>query len=171
MSYLIIQGLVRGVSKGAFPSCDFLSGTWDEISQQSQGSDAQLTIGMMANYSITQTEPSAAAKSATIVVDFALLDTSDNMGEYTENIIASADAYADQWLEALNTSANENGVQIGQVVRIPFFNKFNSRRSGLGLQISLNVVGCGPTYPDLSTFANEVSYRISPVDWSGYQPA
>ena len=79
-TYGKINGWVKGVAEGLFPSVLFLSATWDEMSQTSIGATEDLIIGLNQGYQISRENPQANNESCTIIIDVGLKDQFDKIG-------------------------------------------------------------------------------------------
>jgi hypothetical protein len=98
-TYGKINGWVRGVAEGLFPSVLFLSATWDEMSQQSIGAEADLIIGLNQGFQISRVAPDASSETCTIIIDVGLKDQFDTDSIQQANLLMTAEVLADKLIE------------------------------------------------------------------------
>jgi hypothetical protein len=165
------NGWVRGVAEGLFPSVLFLSATWDEMSQQSIGAEADLIIGLNQGFQISRAAPDASSETCTIIIDVGLRDQFDTDSIQQANLLMTAEVLADKLIAELNSTAAEALIQIGGIQKIPYYKKWGMTSSGVGLSLDLTLAGCGDfNYPDMATYVKAIGRDISPYDWQGTTP-
>ena len=167
-TYGKINGWVKGVAEGLFPSVLFLSATWDEMSQASIGATEDLIIGLNQGYQISRENPQANNESCTIIIDVGLKDQFDSNSIQQMNLLLTAEVLTDKLIDQLRESGTSQFIQIDRIVKIPYYKKWGMTQSGIGLSLDITVVGCGDfNYPDMATYINAIGRDISPYDWQG----
>ncbi len=96
-AYLYIAGTAQGVAQGLLPGCIFKIGDAEQLTQASIETKT-LFVGMSQYFALTRTEPEANTQSATLIFDIGIPDSFDTGSAEQQNLIASADIIADQFL-------------------------------------------------------------------------
>jgi len=170
-SYAKINGWVRGVSESLFPSVLYLSATWDEMSQESIGSTSDLIIGLNQGYQISRANPDANSETASIIIDIGMKDQFDSNSVQQMNLLTTCEVFADALIDKLVTAGTPEYIQITAIKKIPYYKKWSMTASGIGIQLSVTVSGCGNfSYPDMATYMKAIGRDINPIDWQGSLP-
>ncbi len=172
-AYYQLIGTIRGVSEALLPGTKFIHGTYDVISRASVEEEAPLYMAMYEGFILRKPLIDDSTEATSITIEIMLKDAFDSDSIEQENLMATANILADQFLNSLNDLSVQNGVSFQNVQKVPFFKRYSGTYTGLGIGLDVQIGECSGfgaslnLYPDLSEFMNEIGKDISPLDWQG----
>lgn len=158
---------MKGLAGAILPKAKVFSGTPDQLSQNTINEDFPI-IGIVTGFDLDKGLISASTKQASIMVYFGIADSFESTSEETDNIIASMEILSDQFLEKLEPLSIDYRFQITTARQVPFFKAFGSTYSGMLVEMEVQAGVCDVNiFPDLATYQNEISRKITPYNWQG----
>ena len=168
-SYARIVATLKAVCEALIPNSRFISATWDQISMETMHITEPVLFGLNQGFQLRRENVQDNSERATIILDIAIKDDTDSDSEQQQNLLHSADIIANQLLDELEAVWIDNGIQVVNITKVPYYKKWGLLVSGVGLQMDLIVNTCLPwTWPDLSSYMQEISRNVDPFDWQGY---
>ena len=163
--FLEVMGCVKGISNGLLPVSTFEHGTNAYLNTVSNTANFPF-IGLLEPFTFTQDDINNPA-STNLNIYFLLADSNDTNSEEQFNIISTCDIITNQWLESF--IENVETIDIINIKKEPVKKVFDTL-SGYILSIDIKVSSLFiNSFPSVTTYANEISRKISPYNWQGTQ--
>ena len=151
------------------PDLKFASGTWDTISTEVINDQECVFAFILQPITFRRDRVDDSFDTADVLMQFGIRDSSDSTSQEHANIIESMEILVEQFLREAQDLSNDYGIEYTGISKEPYYKQFGQNISGLYLRFNVNVNTCLPfSWSDMSSFAGEISRKISPFNWSNY---